>query len=435
MENLSPLVLRESSRFLLHWRRDTSLDTFSNTIVHPDRCSNPLDPSYMHHGDIVTDEPGAHYIPKYHERRGAGASAAPFLPLTTSDIDGAHIGSSSESRIGYAPIEGRRGFAVTNFLGDIAGAHPGSHRSGLPERSVVTDPNTRDYLLLDGTRSSQVYAAGGIGQSAYLASAAEAAADVPAAEGGVTGGAVRRRVRVDPRDTEIMSLRHQVEQLVSAAKVASRKDPFLDIVENEGAGAGSHLVSPALSLPAIVASAAPPAASLPPPPQAAERSSAKTSFAASDPGSSLSRDAASLSSRVASDSLSSRVASSSQPLSPRNQSSSEPECAPSDIWPLKDSKTSRPKGRSTSGSVRQAAVASITSIATGHAASSDAAPVKFSQMSKAMVLAKKSSGPAVLALPPAGASGLGGAYAAGLSMRLTTMARAAEIAAVRGLPG
>ena len=391
--------------------------------------SNPLDPSYVHHGTVVSDEPGAHYVPKYHERRGGTTGTpAPFLPLTTTDIEGAYPGAgvaAADSRLG--------GPFVTNFLGDIPGSHAGSHRSGLPERSILTDPNARDYLLLDGTRSSQVYAAGGVGQSAYLAAAAELAGT-----GGADGEAapVRRRVRVDPRDSEIIALRRQVEQLMhdksSNGSPEGGVDRFLALAaasekavptRRPVAGATGHAVALAAPVPgSSVEGRAPDAVAAPPRIQCVDQGVAA---AAASP--------AALPSSLPVPPLV------TAPLSPRNQSaSSDTEVVPSSIWPLKDSKSPRPTGRVVGSTMRQAGVASVSAIATGHAASSDAAPVKFSQMSKAMVLAKKSAGPAVLALPAAVGGGIrsgGGAYAAGLSARLASMARSSEIAAVRGLPG
>lgn len=387
----------------------------------------------MHHGDVIADEPGAHYVPKYHERRAgtaaaasssSAASALPFLPLTTADIEGARPGESADSRVGCVPRERRRDFATTNFLGDIAGARAGSHRSGLPERSVVTDPNARDYLLLDGTRSSQVYALTGVGQSAYglaaseLAATGASAAGAEGTEGTAAAATVRRRTRIDPRDAEILALRRQVEQLTKAAKTPAGGDQFLEVAAEAEAASGR-----AAAIKGLVSAAAPGttegSTALP---AAAERSAAAVGTAAPSDAASAVASARSVA-----------AASAPLPALPNNQSSqpsSDPESSQSSARP-QNATAPLPRGRPSGAG--GAAVASVTAIATGHAASSDPTELKFSSMSKAMVLAKKYAGPAGPSLPAGG--GQGASYAGGLSTRLASMARAAEIAAVRGLPG
>lgn len=399
----------------------------SLSLCHLCRRSDPLAPSYTHHGATIADEPGAHFVPKYHQRKAGAPSAsasdagvpAPFLSLTTSDIAGARTGESAEARVGSVPIEGRRAFARTNFLGDIPGAQAGSHRSGLPERSVVTDPNSRDYLLLDGARAADVYAATGVGLSAYGLEAAEVAA-LGAKGGGPVDPppSVRRRVRVDPRDAEIVTLRRQVEELSRAARAPAEGDPFVAIAAKaEGVAAPSPRLSQAVGHAHAKASdAAPPAAG-----------SARATAAA-----------------VATSADSARGASAATaPLPSRSQSNqsapSDPESAPppplaSTAAAPADLKSPR-RAPGGGGAVRQAAVASVAAIATGHAASSSAAPVKFSDMSKAMVLAKKGSGAAGGATLSSGGALGASSYAGGLSSRIMSMTRAAEIAAVRGLPG
>ena len=400
----------------------------------PAHRSDPLAPSYTHHGATITDEPGAHFVPKYHQRKAgapsasdAGAPAAPFLSLTTSDIEGARTGESAEARVGSVPIEGRRAFARTNFIGDIPGAQAGSHRSGLPERSVVTDPNSRDYLLLDGARAADVYAATGVGLSAYGLEAAEVAALGAKGGGPVDPPPARRRVRVDPRDAEIVTLRRQVEELSRAARAPAEGDPFVAIAAKaEGAAAPSPRLSQAVGH--TLAKAA--------------SGTATTAAGPAAAGSAQAAAAAAVAAMASSADSARGASAATAPLPLRSQSNqsapSDPESAPPP--PLAataaqaDLKSPR-RAPGGGGAVRQAAVASVAAIATGHAASSSAAPVKFSDMSKAMVLAKKGAGAAAGATLSSGGALGASSYAGGLSSRIMSMTRAAEIAAVRGLPG
>jgi hypothetical protein len=412
---------------------------------------DPLAPSYTHHGDTISDPASMHHVPLYHARPG------PFLSLTTSDIEGARPSVSADNRVGGTVISQRRDFLVSNNTADILGAQPGTHRSGLPERSVLTDPNARDYLLLDGTRSSQVsqaqerdavcvcsrtlshsppsqvYARTGVGQSAYMAAVDGLAASTSSRD---DTAAVQLRRNVDPRDVEIQRLRRQLEQQASgrsgaAASGRAAEDPFLAIAAERLATGSQPQPQPPL-------------------PQAGSSSSsaggggatdtAATSRSASSSGVMFQQQQQQQQQATAAPPRSSApvaasASSAPPPLSPRNQSADfdDADVSPTKLWPLSDRNAPKAMGRGNKRSSAAQAGASITSIATGHADSSSAAPVKFSQMSKAMIM-KKALGPGILSMKGGSGGGGGASFAANVGARLSSMTRASDIVAVRSLP-
>ena len=115
----------------------------------PHEMTDPLSPVYKMHGRVVCDSAGRggnHPSPPRAWRGG------PNYSLLTADIDGATCTSASEMHsVGGIPMESRRSFLVTNRIEDIPGAQAGSRMRGPPRRAMhATDPNERDYVLLEG---------------------------------------------------------------------------------------------------------------------------------------------------------------------------------------------------------------------------------------------------------------------------------------------
>jgi hypothetical protein len=183
----------------------------------------------------------------------------PVLSLTTADIDGAQGGWKPEVAVGSVPVDKRRDFRVTNLTEDIGGAQAGSRNRGL--RTVrLTDPNERNYVLLEGRPLDAEEVA--VGKSWYTAASSVLAARAAAAA--VQGSqpaadlppALAHAVRVlDPRDVELAKLRGELEATRRAAQLAA----------TTGAGSASMplaspIVSRAAAPPSTAGSARPPAA-------------------------------------------------------------------------------------------------------------------------------------------------------------------------------
>lgn len=160
--------------------RDINLDGTWRTR----RSTNPLQPVHTVHGRRVEDEAESHPKTRHRQRR----SHEPFFPLTTSDIEGAQpAGVSKNSDFPGLPMENRRHFRQTNFVGDIEGSQAGTRRRGLCTQRT-TNPNERDYALLDGNRRDDLVVP-----------------DTPL-------GLYAKQLR-DPREEEIARLRAEVEAL------------------------------------------------------------------------------------------------------------------------------------------------------------------------------------------------------------------------------
>lgn len=107
------------------------------------RETNPLAPSYRVNGMDVVDDPI-----KSKPRTLPKARDSPFYSLTTADIEGAQSGWRPLPQVN-PPIEARRHFRNTNFMGDIPGA-----QADTVKHSICTDrhvnPLNPVYASLDG---------------------------------------------------------------------------------------------------------------------------------------------------------------------------------------------------------------------------------------------------------------------------------------------
>eukprot|EP00752_Nemacystus_decipiens_P013439 g11902.t1 len=107
------------------------------------RLTNPLTPSYRVNGMDVADDPV-----KTRPRALPKAKDGPFYPLTTADIEGAAPGWRPLPQVN-PPIEARRHFRNTNFLGDVPGAQADTVKHSIcTERHV--NPLNPVYAGLDG---------------------------------------------------------------------------------------------------------------------------------------------------------------------------------------------------------------------------------------------------------------------------------------------
>lgn len=107
------------------------------------RMTNPLTPSYRVNGMDIADNPVTsrpRSLPK--------ARDGPFYPLTTVDIEGAQPGWRPMPQVN-PPLEARRHFRNTNFVGDIPGA-----QADTVEHSICTNRHVNPlyplYSSLDG---------------------------------------------------------------------------------------------------------------------------------------------------------------------------------------------------------------------------------------------------------------------------------------------
>ena len=103
----------------------------------------------MIHGRVVFDDDNGMYVRPTQDFKGAGTR--PFNPLMTDDIEGARAGKEADVTVGGIPMEKRRFWGVTNMVADVPGSQVGSKAPGLTTVRM-TDPNERDYVLLDGRR-------------------------------------------------------------------------------------------------------------------------------------------------------------------------------------------------------------------------------------------------------------------------------------------
>lgn len=107
------------------------------------RLTNPLTPSYRVNGMDVADDPV-----KTRPRALPKAKDGPFYPLTTADIEGAAPGWRPLPQVN-PPIEARRHFRNTNFLGDLPGAQADTVKHSIcTERHI--NPLNPVYASLDG---------------------------------------------------------------------------------------------------------------------------------------------------------------------------------------------------------------------------------------------------------------------------------------------
>jgi hypothetical protein len=112
-------------------------------VKKSNRCSDPLRPVHFINGMLVQDDM-KYTMPKRLPPQREG----PFFPLTTSDIEGAYPGWTPPHSM-QPPIEQRRHFRNTNFVGDIAGAQSDTVMHCI-KTNRVTNPLNPDYTSLDG---------------------------------------------------------------------------------------------------------------------------------------------------------------------------------------------------------------------------------------------------------------------------------------------
>ena len=105
------------------------------------RTTNSLDPSYTINGMNIQDDL------KYTKPKIYPAYIADNNQLRTDDIPGAHPGWRPPSLLN-PPIEKRREFRNTNFIGDIEGAHPDTIKHSITT-SRTTNPLNPIYQGLD----------------------------------------------------------------------------------------------------------------------------------------------------------------------------------------------------------------------------------------------------------------------------------------------
>ena len=75
----------------------------------------------------------------------------PYFPLTTLDIEGAQADSALKKDDNPAAGNEKREVRNINYVRDIPGASPGTRRRG-PGTQRDTDPNERNYVMLDGNQ-------------------------------------------------------------------------------------------------------------------------------------------------------------------------------------------------------------------------------------------------------------------------------------------
>lgn len=75
-----------------------------------------------------------------------------MLSLTTGDIEGARPATWGEQKVGVIRLDQRKNFTITNRVDDIEGTSAGSRPKGIRSVRPDTDPNERNYQLLDGRR-------------------------------------------------------------------------------------------------------------------------------------------------------------------------------------------------------------------------------------------------------------------------------------------
>lgn len=107
------------------------------------RLTNPLTPSYRVNGMDIADDPI-----KCKPRSLPKARDGPFNPLTTKDIEGAQPGWRPMPKMN-PPMEARRHFRNTNFMGDIPGAQADTLKHSICTNRYV-NPLDPVYTSLDG---------------------------------------------------------------------------------------------------------------------------------------------------------------------------------------------------------------------------------------------------------------------------------------------
>lgn len=169
------------------------------------RVTDPLRPAHFVNGMAISDDMVS-TMPKSLPKKRDG----PTYSLTTQDIEGAQCGWKPPHEM-QPPIEIRRHFRNTNFVGDIAGAQPDTVKHAI-RTNRVSNPLNPVYKSLDGevlaAPTTPMYGepAGDGDLSTMLMTAPAEAAYVST---------------IDPKDDMIAQLEQEVERLRTTAPLAT----------------------------------------------------------------------------------------------------------------------------------------------------------------------------------------------------------------------
>lgn len=115
----------------------------NNVSFKTSRTTDPLRPKHKVNGMCIEDD-----LVKTMPRKLPKARNGPFLPLSTHDIEGAQCGWKPTHTV-HPPLEDRRHFRNTNFIGDIEGTQPDSVKHAI-RTTRQTNPLNPRYKSLDG---------------------------------------------------------------------------------------------------------------------------------------------------------------------------------------------------------------------------------------------------------------------------------------------
>eukprot|EP01138_Halocafeteria_seosinensis_P004942 gb/GECG01005054.1/.p1 GENE.gb/GECG01005054.1/~~gb/GECG01005054.1/.p1 ORF type:complete len:516 (+),score=56.13 gb/GECG01005054.1/:1-1548(+) len=167
------------------------------------RSSNPLNPVHSINGMRIRDDPRSKPTVYHRELKGDH----PYFPLSTLDIEGAQADSALKNEHPGAG-EAKGEIRNINYVRDIPGAYPGTYRRG-PGTQRETDPNERNYVLLDGApREREV--------------------SKPLED-------YRRKLQ-DPRDREIEDLHRQLQELRNEQKI-TKLEESVDVCRHSNSAA------------------------------------------------------------------------------------------------------------------------------------------------------------------------------------------------------
>jgi hypothetical protein len=105
-------------------------------------------PSYVINGMVIKDDADSRARSPRKARDGRGD----MLSLSTADIEGAKPSTWGSIKTGVIRLDERKDFTETNKLADIEGAAASTLAKGIRtlRNGAPTDPNERNYRLLDG---------------------------------------------------------------------------------------------------------------------------------------------------------------------------------------------------------------------------------------------------------------------------------------------
>uniref|UniRef100_A0A7S2DC98 Uncharacterized protein n=1 Tax=Octactis speculum TaxID=3111310 RepID=A0A7S2DC98_9STRA len=124
-------------------RNELDVKDINDTGFKSQRMNCPLRPEYKIHGMTVGDD-----MSKTMPRKLPKAAEHEYYSLKSDDITGATCGWKPPVQI-YPPMEARRHFRNTNFIGDIPGAQPDTVNHAM-RTDRVTNPLEPVYRSLDG---------------------------------------------------------------------------------------------------------------------------------------------------------------------------------------------------------------------------------------------------------------------------------------------